>query len=61
MVAKTLITFLLTELFSVAPGIEMSQNAGQNRILIINCQSTQVPVTQVQGPPTLIWRRSRAR
>jgi hypothetical protein len=49
MIAKTLITCLLTVLFLVVPGIVLSQNAGQNRTLIINGQSTQVPVTQVKG------------
>ena len=51
MIARTLIAFLLTELFLVLPGIVMSQNMGQslNRTLIINGQSTQVPVTQVKG------------
>jgi hypothetical protein len=33
------------------PGIVLSQNANRSRILIINGQSTQVPVVQVNGRP----------
>ena len=40
---------LLAALFLVAPGSGWSQNANQNRSLIINGQSTQVPVIQVNG------------
>jgi len=49
MIAKKSITCLLTALFLVVPGIVLSQNAGQNRSLIVNGQSTHVPVTQVNG------------
>ncbi len=49
MSAKTSIACLRTILFLVVPGIALSQNAGQNHNLIINGQSTQVPVVQVNG------------
>lgn len=40
---------LLAALSLVAPGSAFSQNANQNRTLIINGQSTQVSVIQVKG------------
>jgi hypothetical protein len=46
---RKLIACLLAALFLVVPGIVLSQNANQNRTLIINGQSTQVPVVQVNG------------
>ena len=46
---KKSITWLLAALFLVEPEIVLSQNANQNRTLIINGQSTQVPVVQVNG------------
>ena len=49
MISKKSITCLLTALFLVVPGIVLSQNAGQNRSLIVNGQFTHVPVTQVKG------------
>src|SRR6266853_11573 len=45
---RKLIPCLLAELFLVQ-GIALSQNANQTRSLIINGQSTQVPVVQVNG------------
>ena len=39
----------LAALFLVVPGIGLSQNVNQNRTLIINGQSTQVSVVQVNG------------
>lgn len=46
---KKSITCLLAALTLVEPEIVLSQNANQNRTLIINGQSTQVPVVQVNG------------
>lgn len=43
------IAYLLAILIVVVPGIGLSQDANQNRTLIINGQSTQVPVIQVNG------------
>jgi hypothetical protein len=43
------IACLPAALFLVVPGIVLSQNTNQNRTLIINGQSTQVPVVQVNG------------
>ena len=43
------IACLLVALFLVVPGIVLSQNANQNHTLIVNGQSTQVPVVQVNG------------
>jgi hypothetical protein len=43
------IACLLAALFLVLPGIVLSQNADHNRMLVINNQSTQVPVMQVNG------------
>jgi hypothetical protein len=40
---------LLAARFLVVPGIGLSQNVNQNRTLIINGQSTQVSVIQVNG------------
>lgn len=40
---------LLTILIVAVPGTGLSQDANQNRTLIINGQSTQVPVIQVSG------------
>jgi hypothetical protein len=42
---------LLATLLLVVPGIGWSQNANQSRTLIINGQSTQVAVLQVNGRP----------
>src|SRR5579864_9151641 len=39
----------LVALFLVVPGAALSQDANRNRTLIINGQSTQVPVVQVNG------------
>ncbi len=39
----------LVALFLVVPGAALSQDANRNRNLIINGQSTQVPVVQVNG------------
>jgi hypothetical protein len=49
MKAKQSIAWLLVALFFVVPGIAVSQDANQSRTLIINGQSTQVPVIQVNG------------
>jgi len=46
---KKSIACLLAALFLVLPGIVLSQNADHNRMLVINGQSTQVPVIQVNG------------
>jgi hypothetical protein len=43
------IAYLLAALFLVVPGIVLSQDANQNRTLIINGQSTKVPVIQLNG------------
>jgi hypothetical protein len=43
------IACLLPALFLVLPGIVLSQNANHNRTLIINGQTTQVPVVKVNG------------
>lgn len=43
------LAFLLAALFLIVPGILFSQDANQNRTLIINGQATQVPVIQVNG------------
>ena len=40
---------LLATLFLVVPEVGLSQNVNQNRTLIINGESTQVPVIQVKG------------
>jgi hypothetical protein len=47
--ARKSIACLLAALILVVSGIALSQNENQNRTLIINGQSTQVPVTQVNG------------
>jgi hypothetical protein len=49
MTAKKSTPCLLVALFLVVPGIALSQDAKQNRTLIVNGQSTQVPVVQVNG------------
>ncbi len=49
MTARKSIPCLLVPLFLVVPGIALSQDAKQNRTLIVNGQSTQVPVVQVNG------------
>jgi hypothetical protein len=43
------ITCVLVGLFLLVPGMAMSQDANQAHTLIINGQSTQVPVIQVSG------------
>ncbi len=43
------IACLLGLLFFIVPGIGSSQSGSQNRTLIINGQSTQVPVLQANG------------
>jgi hypothetical protein len=43
------ITCVLVGLFFLAPGMALSQDANQTHTLIINGQSTQVPVVQVSG------------
>ena len=45
------IACLLLVVILLLPGIVLSQNADHNRTLIINGQSTQVPVVQVNGRP----------
>jgi hypothetical protein len=47
--AKKLVPRTLVALFLVVPGIALSQDANQNRTLIVNGQSTQVPVIQMNG------------
>jgi len=47
--AKKSIVWLLAASSLVVFGIALAQDANQNRTLIINGQSTQVPVTQVNG------------
>ena len=49
MTARKSIPCLLVALCLVVPGIALSQDAKQNRTLIVNGQSTQVPVVQVNG------------
>jgi hypothetical protein len=49
MVAKPSIASLLAALFLLAPSVALSQGASQKRTLIINGQSTEVPVVQVNG------------
>jgi hypothetical protein len=46
---KRSVACLAAALFLFAPAITISQNANQNRTLIINGQSTQVNVTQING------------
>jgi hypothetical protein len=46
-----LITLLLAAAFLVAPMIVLSQGEGQKQTLIINGQSTKVPLIQVNGHP----------
>jgi hypothetical protein len=48
-VGRKKVPCLLATLLLVAPGIVLSQDASQNRTLIINGQPTQVPVIQVNG------------
>jgi hypothetical protein len=48
---KNSLACLLATLFLVAPGIGWSQNTSQSRTLIVNGQSTQVAVVQVNGRP----------
>jgi hypothetical protein len=43
------IAWLLAALFLVVPGIALAQGGNEKRTLIINGQSTQVPVIQVNG------------
>jgi hypothetical protein len=45
------IACLLTALFLVVPGVALAQDANQSRTLIINGQSTQVSMIQVNGRP----------
>jgi hypothetical protein len=47
--ARTLIACLLATLFLVMPRIALSQGTNQNQTLIINGQSTQASVIQVNG------------
>ncbi len=47
--ARISIACLLATLFLVVPGIALSQGTNQNQTLIINGQSTQVSVIQVNG------------
>jgi hypothetical protein len=47
--AKKSIPCMLVALFLVVPGSALSQDANQNRTLIVNGQSTQVPVIQMNG------------
>lgn len=49
MIERKSIACLLAALSLVLPEIVLSQNANQNRTLIVNGQSTQVPVVQVNG------------
>ena len=49
MIGRKSIACLLAALSLIVPGIVLSQNANQNRTLIVNGQSTQVPVVQVNG------------
>lgn len=49
MIERKSIACLLAALSLVVPEIVLSQNANQNRTLIVNGQSTQVPVVQVNG------------
>lgn len=48
---KNSLACLLATLFLVVPGIGWSQSVNQNRTLILNGQSTQVVVVQVNGHP----------
>jgi hypothetical protein len=49
MKVNTSTIWLLVTLFLLVPGAVLSQSANQNRILIINGHSTNVPVIQVSG------------
>jgi hypothetical protein len=49
MLGKPSIASLLAALILVAPAVTLPQDAGEKRTLIINGQSTQVPVIQVNG------------
>jgi len=49
MKARPSMVWLLAALFLIVSGVAWAQDANQNRTLIINGQSTQVPVIQVNG------------
>lgn len=49
MTGKTITVNFAAALFLFVPAIAISQDASQNRTLIINGQSTQLPVIQVKG------------
>jgi|SRR5580704_1987888 hypothetical protein len=49
MKARQSISWLLVALFVIGSSIALAQDANQNRTLVINGQSTQVPVIQVNG------------
>lgn len=51
MIRKTLIALLLAAMTLLGSAILLSQDAGQKHTLIINGQSTQVPLIQVNGHP----------
>jgi len=51
MIRKQFITALPAAVFLIAPAIALSQGPGQKQTLIINGQSTQVPVIQLNGHP----------
>jgi hypothetical protein len=51
MIRKRSIALLLVALLLIAPAILLSQGAGQKLMLIINGQSTQVPLIKVNGQP----------
>ncbi len=51
MIRKRPITLFLVALLLFAPAIVISQGAGQKRTLIINGQSTRVPLITVSGHP----------
>ena len=47
--AKQSIAWLMAPLFLAVSGLTQAQDANEKRILIINGQSTQVPVIQMNG------------
>jgi hypothetical protein len=53
------ILWLLGASLLIVSGTALSQDANQNRTLVINGQSTQVPVIQVNGRSRSRWTESR--
>jgi len=51
MLGKPFVRSLLAALLLITPGIVLSQGSGQKRTLILNGQSTDVPLIRVDGHP----------